>query len=274
MDRLFLDLGNSRYKWRKTSAGLDFNAAIYPPGDVPQAIADVLADEVGTARVVIASVRQAQFNQSLARALEARGIAFEFLAIPDPPLLPLAYRDPRTFGLDRYLNLLAAARHYGAPTLVVSAGTAVTLDWLDHHGAHAGGCIFPGQRMMHEALLAGADGVRETAEQGAVLARSTAAGVAGGVVTGWTAGVQGLIDAILAPMAHGRPAAATSPPIASSGPVTGTVDAAGEEETTGAVTILLTGGDAERLHQALSLPTVVDSLLLFKGMDIASQKQA
>ena len=264
MNRLFLDLGNSRYKWCKASHVPHFNAAIYPEGDAPRAIAEMMAEVADGAQVVIASVRQARFNQSLARALAARGVAFEFLAIPDPPWLPLAYRDPATFGLDRYLNLLAAARHYGTPALVVSAGTAVTLDWLDHHGAHAGGCIFPGLQMMHEALLQGADGIHATAGQGTVLARSTAAGVAGGIATGWTAGVQGLIDAMLATAYSG--ADVGSAPLSA--------DHVGPGETTAAVTILLTGGDAERLHQALSLPTVVDSLLLFKGMDIASQKQA
>jgi type III pantothenate kinase len=62
------------------------------------------------------------------------------------------YPKPQTIGPDRLANAVAARHHYGAPSVVVDFGTAVTFDVVDRHGNYAGGIIAPGLAAMTEYL--------------------------------------------------------------------------------------------------------------------------
>jgi type III pantothenate kinase len=70
--------------------------------------------------------------------------------------VPLLVKVPEKVGLDRLLNALALqARPYrerGRPAILVSAGSAVTVDLVDENGQFQGGSIFPGLRLMAQAL--------------------------------------------------------------------------------------------------------------------------
>ena len=59
---------------------------------------------------------------------------------------------PERVGADRLLNALAAFRLTGGPAIVVDAGTAVTIDWVDSRGVFQGGAIAPGPTMLTEAM--------------------------------------------------------------------------------------------------------------------------
>jgi type III pantothenate kinase len=61
---------------------------------------------------------------------------------------------PDRVGIDRLLNAVAASRRVprGIPAVLIDAGSAITVDWLDERGAFAGGAIFPGLRLMANAL--------------------------------------------------------------------------------------------------------------------------
>jgi type III pantothenate kinase len=63
---------------------------------------------------------------------------------------------PVTTGVDRLLNALAAfSRSGGQPCVVIDAGTAVTVDFIDRHGVFQGGVIAPGVSMMLGAMHTG-----------------------------------------------------------------------------------------------------------------------
>jgi type III pantothenate kinase len=62
------------------------------------------------------------------------------------------YPKPKTIGPDRLANALAARRLFGAPTLVVDFGTAVTFDVVNRRGDYAGGIIAPGLAAMTDYL--------------------------------------------------------------------------------------------------------------------------
>lgn len=61
---------------------------------------------------------------------------------------------PERVGLDRLLNAVAAngVRNPHLPALVIDAGTAITVDWIDAGGSFRGGAIMPGLRLMAAAL--------------------------------------------------------------------------------------------------------------------------
>ncbi|KAA0215506.1 MAG: type III pantothenate kinase [Leptolyngbya sp. PLA3] len=57
-----------------------------------------------------------------------------------------------TVGQDRWLNAIAAHARTNQACVIVDAGTAVTVDFIDGQGAFHGGVIFPGLRMMLRAM--------------------------------------------------------------------------------------------------------------------------
>src|SRR5881227_260255 len=53
------------------------------------------------------------------------------------------YPKPNTIGPDRLANAVAVSHHFGAPSVVVDFGTAVTFDVVNRAGNYAGGIIAP-----------------------------------------------------------------------------------------------------------------------------------
>lgn len=62
------------------------------------------------------------------------------------------YPQPKTIGPDRLANAVAARHHFGAPSVVVDFGTAVTFDVVNRAGNYAGGIIAPGLAAMTDYL--------------------------------------------------------------------------------------------------------------------------
>ncbi|MEO6181515.1 MAG: type III pantothenate kinase [Verrucomicrobiota bacterium] len=62
------------------------------------------------------------------------------------------YPKPETIGPDRIANALAAKHFFGAPSVVVDFGTAVTFDVVDAKGNYVGGIIAPGLAAMTDYL--------------------------------------------------------------------------------------------------------------------------
>lgn len=76
------------------------------------------------------------------------------LRIPgDVPIhLPVLVKNPDKVGVDRLLNALAAFQRTGTTTVVVDAGTAITIDVISRKGEFLGGVIAPGLESLKEAL--------------------------------------------------------------------------------------------------------------------------
>jgi type III pantothenate kinase len=71
------------------------------------------------------------------------------------------YDKPALLGPDRWAALIAARRRVpDGPCLVITVGTAVTVDALDGKGKFVGGLIVPGFGLMLDALEAGTAGLR------------------------------------------------------------------------------------------------------------------
>jgi type III pantothenate kinase len=73
--------------------------------------------------------------------------------------LPVAVnvKQPEKVGLDRLFNAVAvnARRPNGAAAVVIDAGTATTVDYVDEAGTFQGGAIMPGLGLMAELLYQG-----------------------------------------------------------------------------------------------------------------------
>ena len=69
--------------------------------------------------------------------------------------LTSAYQEPTTLGIDRWLALLGATRLYpNQNVLIIDAGTATTVDFVDNLGQHQGGWILAGIQALFDSILA------------------------------------------------------------------------------------------------------------------------
>jgi type III pantothenate kinase len=164
MDWLLLDVGNSRLKWALAAA----------QGGQPVA-ADALAIAPGMGAQLVQAWRaqpryavSAAFGCSVAAADAVLAIEDAVMQAWSVPVhwfaaqaafaaggLALAngYRRPEQLGADRWHALLAArAAHPGWPLVVVSAGTATTVDCVTADGHFVGGVIAPGVQLMFDSL--------------------------------------------------------------------------------------------------------------------------
>ena len=108
------------------------------------------------------------------------------------------YPQPETIGADRLANAMAAAHLYGAPSVVVDFGTALTFDVVNDQKAYVGGIIAPGISLMTDyfnektALLPKIT----VADPNAVIGKSTEQAMQIGAVHGYRGLVASLIDAL------------------------------------------------------------------------------
>lgn len=230
---LDLDIGNSRTKWRfEGRAGALASPALPSAGD--------LGRLPGRVRVAAVAGRQAQVAASIRDEL---GVAAEFAAVTaELGGVVCAYAEPASLGVDRWLALVAAWRQSRGATVVVDAGTAVTVDLVDAGGRHRGGFIAPGLSMMRRALAGQTRDVGfdppDAEPGGAVPGTTTAAAVAAGTF----AMLRGFVEHVVGALAG---------------------------NSGGAVTVFLCGGDAEALASSLPLDLRVVPELVLDGLAIA-----
>ena len=172
---LDIDMGNSRTKWRCGPA----------TGSLPSPQLPRLAQ--APCRVRIATVLGNR--EQVACAVESRfGVAAEFASVaPCLGGVKCGYEEPSRLGVDRWLATVAAWQQVRRAAVVVSAGTAMTIDFVHANGRHEGGYIVPGLRLSRQALdsntanLRVADSEPTSADMREV-PRDTQAGVALGTV--------------------------------------------------------------------------------------------
>jgi type III pantothenate kinase len=116
----------------------------------------------------------------------------------DHPGLPRARaRQPEQAGMDRRVQALAAATLAAGPAIVVSAGTALTVDLAGADGGLLGGAIGVGLGLGAKALTVGADRLPLVDLKGdtTLPALDTETAVRAGVVIGAAGAVERLVEA-------------------------------------------------------------------------------
>ncbi|HEY0179369.1 MAG TPA: type III pantothenate kinase [Dokdonella sp.] len=183
---LLIDFGNTRLKWARLDGGrLQPGGAFVHAG---RALGPLLGREwsgLGAVdAVLVASVVAAARERELGDDVRGRfGVRAEFVRSPAAALgVRNAYAEPERLGVDRFLALVAL--HADAPRALVhvGVGTALTLDALAADGAHLGGLILPGPRLMREAVLGGTARVGAVDGQWSEMPQSTADAVFSGAL--------------------------------------------------------------------------------------------
>lgn len=223
---LLLDIGNSRTK-----------AVAYDNGQFTP-LASVTAEQVKLKpwkAVYVASVAAEEKINLLQQQLQLTNTPWYRLKSEASAFaVTNCYQTPEKLGVDRWLAMLGATSLFANTHLmVVDAGTALTLDWLNQSQQHEGGWIIPGVRLQQEAVISNTAKVLSQPGEAKMLSLGTdthscvengaLAAVCGAIRLGWQ----------LKPAKH----------------------------------LILTGGDATKLASYLAdLPIYHDPLLIFRGV--------
>lgn len=155
--------------------------------------------------------------------------------------------EPHAVGADRACNAIAAHAKHPGDLIVISFGTATTIDHVDYNGAYKGGIIAPGVNLSLDALVAAAAKLPRIAIEAppsdSVIGRTTETQMLIGIYWGYVAMVEGLIARMKAEV--GRP-----------------------------VKVVATGGLAALFQQHGAMFDAVDPDLALKGLALLWQRRA
>lgn len=259
--RLLLDLGNTRLKWALATpipadsttgplgwrlgeskalahAGPDFLPAVERAlRELPEV--DSMHWVAVAAEATVEAVRRCVEDSVRSRRPGLQRAATSASAVlRDGRRLICGYPQPGHLGVDRWLGLRGALAELAPPVLVVSAGTALTLDAVDADCRHLGGLILAGMAEIQSGLLARAPHLVQGSrcpDASEFWARDTAPAVG---MAPWQAAA-GLVERAARRL---------------------------QRELGSAPAVVLSGGDAEALLPLLDLPARVEPQLVLKGL--------
>ena len=164
---LVMDIGNTRIKWAKV--GADGGLQELQSCLNTEIVASVLKRALkGVKKALIANVAgEAVAQQVLEFMPQSAQVVF---IAPQPQACGVLNKyQANSLGADRWAAMVAAWHMHKQPTIVVNAGTAITIDALARDaatkgGVFVGGTIMPGLRMMQEALSANTAQLKTTLE--------------------------------------------------------------------------------------------------------------
>ena len=150
-----VDIGNSRMKWGRCLPTVTDGGWVSLPLDDLNAWNDqVEAWGINVdARWVVASVNP-PVTQTFKNWCCSKGGTSIVFDRPSQVPIRTNVDEPDAVGIDRLLNALAARRRCpdGEPVVIIDAGSAVTVDYLDDQNVFRGGAILPGPRLMARSL--------------------------------------------------------------------------------------------------------------------------
>ncbi len=231
MTALLLDVGNTRIKWGVLKDGRIRSTGHIAQQRVRETGLQVLTTRLPTRvdEVFASNVAGASFATRLTGLISAHCNCDVHFAksVRSGWGVTNGYKQPRRMGVDRWVAMVGAWARVEAACLVVDAGTAITIDAIDDDGVHLGGQIIAGVSTMAAALCEATSDIPMVkpapARQVSDL-RMFAHNTAGAVQEGAQNAVAGAVERAFQ-----------------------TLQSSGYEST-----IVLTGGDASRILNALA----------------------
>lgn len=143
-----------------------------------------------------------QLTEVVRRAVEqVMGIRPKAMGDGDVRLaMPVGVERPDRVGHDRLADAIGARARYDGPLVVVDMGTATTVNVVDAGGRFVGGMIIPGMRTAFDALCGKASQLSQVplVHPGVLIGRNTAECMQSGLLHGYAAMVDGLVERIAA----------------------------------------------------------------------------
>jgi type III pantothenate kinase len=248
---LLLDIGNTRIKWAQFD-GQSLGAQTAQPHanwTRDDAIATLACSMPRPDRVLVSNVGGPRMAEVLKSAFSDQWqLTPEFVeSRASAAGVRNSYAEPAKLGVDRWMAMIGARALEARAACVVSVGTAMTIDGLDAQGRHLGGVIVPGPNLMVGSLLRSTSEIARRAEHGNVASDLLADNTLGAIMQGATHALAALIERAAETIAL----EAQQPP-----------------------TVLLTGGAAPRVGQALRIACKSVPDLVLRGLAVIAQEKA
>jgi len=209
---LAIDIGNSNITLGLFRAGalLGTRRARTDPRATPDEVEQLLSGLIGLDGLALAdidAISMASVVPTLTASVEiVAARRDQKLVIASSGSIPIAVRvdRPDEVGADRLVNVLAAARLYGTPVVVMDLGTATTLECGAGDGAYVGGAIAPGLELGMEALAAHTAKLPriELRAPDRAIGRNTIAAMQSGTIFGYQALANGLLERVRGELAQ------------------------------------------------------------------------
>lgn len=152
---LLIDCGNTRCKLVRLLADGSLSPILAIPNEAVDFVARLdawLGDVAAKQACYFASVANAEVNAKIEMTLASAGFSITRIKTQAQALgMRIAYPEPQQMGVDRFLALIAAHRKKQS-LLLVSAGSALTVDVLDALGVHHGGMITATETIVLNAM--------------------------------------------------------------------------------------------------------------------------
>ena len=147
-----LDAGNTRIKWGIHDGSAWVHQSAIPTAEAMQ-LAAVSLDWPQAAPVVACNVAGVTVEAVIDSVVRRLGSPPRWLrSSAEACGVRSTYDYPDRLGADRWAALIGARARFPGACLVVGAGTATTVDWLDAEGFFRGGLVLPGFDLMRRSL--------------------------------------------------------------------------------------------------------------------------
>lgn len=165
MSALFIDIGNTRMKWAfsndaKVANQIQFNSQGNFSENFSSSLIELcLKNSWEIDEVICSSVSSVEQTHHIQKAFEKtypKTIWKQINGLSLIEKITSAYLNPEQLGSDRRAMIIATQTLFPHKnTLIVSSGTATTLDIVTAQAHHLGGWILPGLSLMRDSLTQG-----------------------------------------------------------------------------------------------------------------------
>lgn len=146
---MFIDIGNSFIKVASHSDG-NWEILLRSRHDRIQDVMKLIETSRKPNQIIVASSVVSDLKSSL---IQRFGKDIRFIGVSDFPKKLINYDTPETLGVDRVLACFGAHSIAGnKAVVVVDAGTATTIDFMNGEGCFEGGVIAPGLTLFENGL--------------------------------------------------------------------------------------------------------------------------
>ncbi len=168
---LLIDAGNSRIKW--TLQG-EKHMGVLPVEEAGNLLGQ-LGDVQGIREIWASNVAGELIAQTIRDAAAQLAVEVHFIVAQKSQCgVHNGYANPAQLGCDRWAAMIAAWQLVKGTCLVVSSGTATTIDALSASGEFQGGLILPGVTLMRHSLYGATAQLHAAPGEYAVFPKNTA----------------------------------------------------------------------------------------------------
>ncbi len=257
---LLVDVGNSRIKWAelykgKRSQQFAQDYSQEPADSILLRLLEEGAKEKSIKKLVLVCVLKADFIQKIKGHCQQLNIEIKIVRSQTKAYgVSNAYDTASLLGADRFVGLIAA--HQLIPEqhcIIISCGTAVTIDAITVNGQHLGGLILPGLQSFSECLVKKAALLNTPSTAKTTLfAKNTADAMTSGSILGLVEAINGISSRMKGELLK--------------------IKCLGEKiDPMNSVQTIICGGDAKLIHHYLSDSVQREDDWLMQGLQLIAE---